>query len=65
MKEVRLSKKAKKEKVSVRGNMVAKLTHLAQQSVSHALNTAAKKGWRLRPQARASERREASSGQPR
>jgi len=52
MKEVRLSKKAKKEKKRPGKRLaVAKPCIFAQQSASHAAN-AAKKGWRLRPQAR-------------
>ena len=52
MKEVRLSKKAKKEKKRPGKRLaVAKPCIFAQQSAGHAAN-AAKKGWRPRPQAR-------------
>ena len=65
MKEVRLSKKAKKEKKRPGKRLaVAKPCIFVQQSASHAAN-AAKKGWRLRPQARVGAVRSLPCGQPR
>ncbi len=65
MKEVRLSKKAKKETKRPGTRLaVAKPCIIAQQSASHAA-TAAKKGGRLRPQARVGAVRSLPGGQPR
>ena len=65
MKEVRLSKKAKKEKKRPGKRLaVAKPCIFAQQSASHVAN-AAKKGWRLRPQARVGAVRSLPCGHPR
>ena len=61
----RLSKKAKKQKKRPGKKLaVAKPCIFAQQSASHAAN-AAKKGWRLRPQARVGAVRSLPCGQPR
>ena len=61
----RLLKKAKKEKKRPGKKLaVAKPCIFAQQSASHVAN-AAKKGWRLRPQARVGAVRSLPCGQPR